>query len=385
MSHAAGLIAGKKRNCYSMSMQLPTPFHSRHNIAVVFACDNRFLPYCAVAVASLLTQAQQPNYYDILILHEETLSQTTTAKFQQLCQGKTNASLRFVNVTTMAESWIKQMSLRENTSLSAYYRLLIPDLLAHYDKIIYLDCDVLLLKDIALLYQLPLPEGKLMAAVPDALAYSSNPARQDFFTRHTRRLGLDSPFEYFNSGVLLWDLKRHRQQNMQPILQQCREKFRHAPHMDQDILNAAFYGKIYFLPLAFNFFPRPPAENAPSLPSSWQKYLQSRTQASQAPVIIHYAGIEKPWFYPNMPYGKSWWESAVQTPFLPELTAARRCHEQTMRRHFRRRWWYWLIQWGYRIKNKLQAGRGTAGRQAFALQERIRICTFWREQHEKKQ
>ena len=376
-------LAFAQRNCYSVYMDLPIPFKSKNNIPVVFACDAHFLPYCAVAVASLLAQAQKHHFYDIFILYAGTLPAHTAGKFQQLGQAYSHAQIRFIDVAELTGRWIGQMLLRENTSYSAYYRLVLPQIMQHYDKIIYLDADVLLRQDIAQLYHTALPAGYVLGAVPDALAYAASAAQREFFAQHTRRLGLNSPFEYFNSGVLLWDLKEFRRQNLSRRLQQCREKFSGSPHMDQDILNAAFYGNTALLPQRFNLFPQPLALAELTLPRPWLAYLKDRAQAQESPVIIHYASIEKPWLYPDMPYADLWWQCARQTPFLPEILQAQETYAHTMRRHFRRRGLYWLMQWGYRLKNKLCKDGGTASQKAFALQERIRTADFWNKRHQK--
>ncbi len=354
-------------------MQGPTPFQSKNNIAVVFACDANFLPCCGVAISSLLKQANPSYYYDIFILHTPPLSGQTQAKFQQLAAEQKNVQLRFVDLSSWPSAWMQQMFLRENTSPSNYYRLMIAEIFTQYHKIIYLDCDILLLQDIAPLYNMPIPQDKVLAAVPDALAYHPDPAHRQFFAKHTQKLGLTTPFEYFNSGVLLWDLQAYRRQNLSEKLQYCKKKFSASAHMDQDILNAAFYGKTYLLPRRFNFFPQPL-----SLSSQAAAYVQEHTEAAKNPAIIHYAGIEKPWLYPTMPYAAQWWEQAEKTPFLHDIKLLQQNYEKKMRFYLNRRWLYWLLQWIYRLQNKLQKGKSSAAAaKAFALQERIQISAFW--------
>lgn len=359
-------------------MTLPTPAAKNNNIPVVFACGADFLPYAGVAAASLLQHTQKNCFYDIFILHGQPISAEIQKQFAALTTPLANAQIRFIDVAPFLTAWQGKMLVRENMSQANYYRLLIPQIFAHFDKVIYLDSDVLLCRDIALLYEQKLNPGTMLGAVQDALAFSPTPKQQDFVKKHCRLLGLKSPLEYFNSGVLLWDLKAFRTQNLQDKLQQCMQKWARSPHMDQDILNAAFYQHTTLLPMSFNLFAQPPVLPGLNLPPAWADYINRRAQAMQAPCIIHYAGVQKPWSYPRMPYADGWLKTAKDSPFAKDILQLAKIYARTMRKNYRLRWLYWFLQWVYRVQNRLQNGRGNAAQKAFALQERIHTCTLWK-------
>lgn len=362
-------------------MTLPTPAFNANNIPVVLACEADFLPYAAVTAESVIRHGSRKSFYDIFILHAQPLPPKTQERFSALTATNCNVSIRLIDVSSFVAEWKEKMLVRENMSLASYYRLLIPQIFVHFDKIIYLDSDLLAVQDIARLFHYPLAKGTLLAAAPDALAFSPGQAQRDFFKKHCLRLGIAEPREYFNSGVLLWDLQSFRKQNMQQTLVQCLQALAHSAHMDQDILNAAFYQKVTFLPMEFNLFPQPPLLPGLNLPKQWTNYIKQRANAIKAPVIIHYAGLQKPWLYPHMPYADLWLQTAQQSPFYQNILQQNQHYQKALRRHYRLRWLYWLLQWGYRIQNRLQKGSSRAAEKAFALQERIRTCTFWIKNH----
>ena len=75
-----------------------------------------------------------------------------------------------------------------------YYRLLIPDLLGHYEKALYLDCDLLIEGDVGELWKQDV-RGFLLGAVRNYLSWTMTKYVTDI-------LKLDAA-DYFNSGVLL--------------------------------------------------------------------------------------------------------------------------------------------------------------------------------------
>ena len=90
----------------------------------------------------------------------------------------------------------------------AYCRILLPHLL-DVPRLIYLDCDVLVFRDLSELFDLELSPGKLLAAVPDSETLSladDSPTIAD-------AMNLPAEGAYFNSGVMLMNLDELRKQH----------------------------------------------------------------------------------------------------------------------------------------------------------------------------
>jgi lipopolysaccharide biosynthesis glycosyltransferase len=99
-------------------------------------------------------------------------------------------------------------TLGPGQSPMAYCRILLPHLLS-VPRLIYLDCDVLVFRDLSQLFDFELSTGKFVAAVPDSetcsLAHDSRPL--------ATAMKLPAEGAYFNSGVMLINLDELRKQH----------------------------------------------------------------------------------------------------------------------------------------------------------------------------
>ena len=357
-----------------MAMRSLFPFCLRNNIPVVFGTDETFAPYTAVALASL-AQTAQPQYgYDIWVVCGKELPLKDKKRLCAAAGKNNNISVRFLSLSRHADAWTKQWRVRENYSPAIYYRLLLPQLLKHYDKIIYADADVLFLQGVEKLFFHPLPQGKLLGGVPDCLPYGGGETARRLFLQYVRRIGLKNPFSYINAGILLWDLKNTREQKMHKRLLRTLAELKDPLFPDQDTLNIVFQERMELLPFIYNFFAREPDISA-ACPSKEAHYLQARREASSRPAIVHFASFVKPWFYPNIPYAKEWWRTARRTPFAQDIEFSLRRHDQQMHRRRQRRWFYRAQIYAYKALNKLPVieVQGAIAR----LSERQQMNDFW--------
>ena len=134
---------------------------------------------------------------------------------------------------SLIQSFIRR---RGHVNEYAYTRIFMPMLLDKVDRFLYLDCDMLVLRDILELWETNL-QGKTFAAIEDPSP----------FERHLD-LGMPEEKKYFNSGVILFDAQQWREKNytsnVVDTLHQLGDK---AAWWEQDGLNASFYND--WLPL----------------------------------------------------------------------------------------------------------------------------------------
>ncbi len=157
-----------------------------------------------------------------------------------------------------------------NGTRMAYARLLLGECLPDLDKIVYLDSDILVLADPTKLRDLPM-HGKIALAVPDALLH---------------RLSDDCPwlpfevaskFPYFNSGVLVLDLKRWRETGaMARAMAAIAEKPSECRFWDQTALNYILRDEVGYIS------------------TDWNTVAFSYEDLSEGPVNLHLIS-EKPW------------------------------------------------------------------------------------------
>lgn len=161
------------------------------------------------------------------------------------------------------------------------------------DRVLYLDCDTVIVRSIEKMWKTHLGEA-ILGAVPEPTIYE---AVKD-------SIGLGTEDNYYNSGVLLVDLKRWREEQVQEKLMQfLREKGGALFASDQDLLNGALKGRIHTMMPVCNFFPnyryfsyKTLVEYAPSYKTVSKEAFQ---KAKKHPMIIHYMGDERPWIRGN--------------------------------------------------------------------------------------
>ena len=186
--------------------------------------------------------------------------------------------------------------------LEAYLRLCVPYKLPdEVDRILYLDVDTIVEKPLEECYNTDFFD--YYAVVCRDLKLSE---REENGIRQTVR---DESSDYFNSGVMLCNLKKIREDfRFEDFVRYAKEQNYNLPYADQDILNGLFAGKVVYAdPDRYNY-----------LVNMEVRYGYSQELATDA-VIRHYAG-NCPWHRVKVvPSHKRWWHYAKQTPFYEEL------------------------------------------------------------------
>lgn len=190
---------------------------------------------------------------------------------------------------------LKDFRFREDSpvTIAAYYRLLLPSLLDDTIKrVLYLDCDVIVLKDVKDLFFLNL-EGYGVAAVRDC-----TPGNDE----HRRIMGLSFGQSAFCSGVMMINLEYWREHNCQKQLYEQSMKEREQVYFgDQDALNYVFRNAWFRLPYQFGHTPL--TLGVVDFSQPFDDYYQN----AYNPSIIHYAAHVKPWLDVKFPEREHYW------------------------------------------------------------------------------
>ena len=187
---------------------------------------------------------------------------------------------------------LQDLPLNGRLTLAAYYRLLIPEALpASFAKAIYLDCDMIVQGNVAELWQLDVGENYVLAVQDDYQPLISS--RGGCGLRNYQALGLNPDQKYFNSGLLVMNLKKWREDDIgRKVLEFSRQNWAYIANADQDGLNAIMQGRWGQLNDRWNQMP-----GIYTYPS-WQEspYDAIAFQALRdTPYIIHYTNAPKPW------------------------------------------------------------------------------------------
>ena len=192
-----------------------------------------------------------------------------------------------------------------------YYRLLLTDILdKEIDRILYLDTDMIVNKEISDFYFSDF-EGSLMTVAKDpvfdytlTLNNPSTKARNDFF-RHLRD---NEGLNYFCSGMLLMNIAKLREEyslnRYLEIFDSLRDK---AALYDQDLLNYAHRGQVRYV------------DNTVYGVFTWDSHNKGRTyeDIKNNAAIVHFTAPAKPWTHNAIRYDieQLWWDYAKGTPY----------------------------------------------------------------------
>lgn len=284
-------------------------------VTVVSCGDERFTAPTGVMFRSIMDHASPGRFYDLIYLHNGV----SPALLEQLCsvsEGAENVSIRCCDIRTVFQEEGLQVGNRSDFSVMTFARLVIPQVLdPSYRRALYLDGDMIALKDVAELFDSDLEEKPLGSTV-DFGFLSSVYTDSKIRSYAEDILGLTSPEEYMMAAVLLMDLERIRKAHPASSLMDTARSRAWNWH-DQDVLNHLFRGKIQFLNPAWDVIV--PDGGPDSLPAHWQKPYRA---VLADPYIFHFAGNHaKPWKSCKSCYAPEFWEIAGRTPFYSGLLA----------------------------------------------------------------
>ena len=297
---------------------LPLESHNQQVIPVVFAADDNYVPMVTTSLLSMIQNASKAFYYDVTILENRISSQHKEIMLS-FFSCFNNLNIRFVNASDIVDKYGLQTN-NAHIGVETYYRFLIQDLLYFYDKVLYLDSDIIIEEDISELYNTEVGTS-LLAAVKD-LDFLGNLNMKDGLRMEYAKdvLNLSNPYDYFQAGVLLFNTKEMRSfHTVDEWLNLASNN--ELIYNDQDVLNSECQGRVKFLDFSWNVM-NDCADRIAKVFSVapahiFEEYLTSRSCQR----IIHYAGFEKPWNTIPCDQGCVYWQYARNTPFYEELIA----------------------------------------------------------------
>jgi lipopolysaccharide biosynthesis glycosyltransferase len=198
-------------------------------VDVVFIADEAYVMPMAVAMTSLAANNSPGSRLRIHVVGVGPLA--AGARSMLLGIGSRDVEVRIIDVPFEVVNEIGSVQERLHVSTAALAKFRLPELLPDLDRVLYLDCDVIVRADPRLLFATSL-DGACLGACRD-IGVLWNP-----------RMSEIDP--YFNSGVMLLDLERMRHTGATQRLIAVKRVSRNG-FMDQDCLNAVFAGRVQLL------------------------------------------------------------------------------------------------------------------------------------------
>ena len=274
-----------------------------NTVPIVFAFDNNLVFPACVCLSSLMMSAKETTFYDIFILYPSS-DEFERKDIDKVQEFYPNCRIQYIAVDdTFAEAF----EIRGITT-PAYYRLLIPELIPQYDKILYSDVDVIFRSDLYDIYSSTDMQGCLLAGV-NSLSHLV-PAYAKYYTERLKR----NPRSIVYSGNLIFNGKQMREEHTtEKLIEHRGQKYM---FQDMDILNVVCEGRIKFLSPCFclsTFIAEQAIYGREKLTEIWTDQEIATALSSG---IVHYNG-QKPWQGWCINFD-IWWEYYRKSPFFDE-------------------------------------------------------------------
>ncbi|MEG0930073.1 glycosyltransferase family 8 protein, partial [Algoriella sp.] len=250
--------------------------------------------YTAVVIQSIISNSISSTQYEINVL-TEYISEENKAKGYQLIKAHKNFNLNFIYLDNLDTS---KFYLNSYMNASTYYRFYIPELFKNYDRILYLDSDLIIDNDISFYTTIDF-ENKVAITSPSIYVQRILTEQSDalftlaYFNQH---LQMNDISQYFNAGVMLLNLAEIREKKIDQKLFDSINQIKKPIFQDQDLFNSVFYrnGGVKMISNEFN--------NPITYKITYFRILLNAIKSNFLNkkrnnwfTIYHYVGKTKPW------------------------------------------------------------------------------------------
>ena len=254
-------------------------------IPIVFHTDNNYVIPTVITITSLLVNKYKNTNYKIYILGNK-LTQKNKNIFM---------NIKDVEVINHISQFNHFEGSHKHVSSTDLFKFDLPIVFPQYDKILYLDVDMIIQHDLSDLYNIDISEH-YAAAVKDMHGMVGG--------KHHDRLHL---INYFNAGMMLLNLRKMREDNIAEKLIDYKLHKDQGYFMSQDALNYVFAENVKYISPQYNYmasiFRYYPEEQIKSFYEMNDAAYQYMLSAAH---IVHLTDKKKPWKYKSA-WGADLW------------------------------------------------------------------------------
>lgn len=272
------------------------------SINMVFITDDNFAILTGIAIYSLKKHANKNYLYNINIICNN-VNDNYILRFKNLRSKKFKVNI--IKVDGKKYEKLKKDNLHVSTT--AIFKFDLPNIFPNLDKILYIDGDVLIQSDLINLYNEDISKNYAGVVIDfNGLTYPSE---------FKARLKVKNKY-YFNSGMLLLNLKKLREDNVAQKLIKYR-LYKNNFYMDQDAFNVVFKDNVKYLSLNYNF-----------VITCWRNFdedvfvdffglkkQEKKIDYLKNADIVHFASADKPSKYIDVPMASDWFKYFKSSSF----------------------------------------------------------------------
>ncbi|MDD6864314.1 MAG: glycosyltransferase family 8 protein [Prevotella sp.] len=246
----------------------------------IACCSNeKMAPMFGVVMTSVGVNVKSDDV--MMYLLHNGMKDKTKKRLHKIAE-RFNVSLRLIEIDADILKHCPVDASIHYGNIMMYARLLLSSMLPDLDKVIYLDCDLVVNGDLKDLWDFDV-NGVAVAMAPDHLYKDATTLERLKMTNG----------EYLNSGVIVMNLEYWRKHNVQNrVLTFIEENGKQLIYFDQDALNVTLQNERRKLPIKYDCTPYHLLRNLNNFPSEIYEEIH---RARIAPTIFHYMGPTKPW------------------------------------------------------------------------------------------
>ena len=278
----------------------------------MISCSPQYIRYAAVAVMSLTKKQSRETNYSIFIFCTET-GEEEHGQIQRLADALPgNNTVRLINTNHEIKKRGFHFSVEKGQETAV--GLLAAELLPQLERIIAVDSDVIIKRDLMELFTIPM-EKSLVAGVRDydfvGQYFSGN---RSYIQYYDSQLKIREPENYLQGGVLVMNLSNFRSRFAPGELfsEFVRSKYKYD---EQDFLNIKCTDFRQIVDPRWNvlhdndgYRRRYVIELGP------REYVSEYLKSREEPWIIHFAGTDKPWINVTCDFAQEFWDIVRQYP-----------------------------------------------------------------------
>ena len=251
----------------------------KKEINIAYSLNNNYINHFYTSLYSLLENSHKNTIYHIYVQIGSSFDENNKQMIKKFETIYFNCFIHFLDMNNDFSKAIKGIM-----DVSTYYRLKLPILCPDVTRIIFLDSDTIVLKDLTEFYTLNFENKYILG-------------RLDLLFDELDSLGIYSK-NYINGGVLLMDLHSLRKYNYtDKFLEYIRlhNTYRYLNHHDQTLLNYVCLNRIGILKPKYHMWPFYSEEEIKQINSKFRiKYnITEFISDFYNPFIVHFPGIYK--------------------------------------------------------------------------------------------
>lgn len=278
------------------------------SLNIVLAINDQYIGQASALIMSIHKNSKKDSSIKINILHSTVTKQHQDIMKDMVKNMDNISELNFVDISNIVtndilDKYMYKVDSWNYISPESFYRLFIPNIFPQYDKVLYLDSDVIVCEDLTELYNINI-DNVYVGAVSELRSFfnlvltidNTKFEMEDYLVKKLNILNKS----YFNAGILLLNLDKMRMDNIQE--KALNFLFTKGPFVFQDqcVLNSVFTNKVKFIDKKYNVY-----------------YKQLLFNATVT--IIHFTGSMKPWnSCKQNKWFEQYWKYFKLTPFYNE-------------------------------------------------------------------